>query len=309
MAGMIDLAGLALGTAISVALIAQGVSQSVGERQLSRRLSDLSHGGATAGENCGSTAGRSRLATLLNGGGGARAEVEHYLAAAGFLSPNGALNFALLRLGTTAGAGLLLYAYLAMTRPASAVTWALPIGVAALLFLGAKMALKMSSVRRSRKISAELPFVLDIFVMMVESGASLDQCFRTFAAAEGSAAPIVRMSVIELVDDIQRGMSYDQALARWSDRLGVTGAQELTAVLRRSLNQGTELAGALREFAREFSERRVFAARESIGRKTTQMTVAMLVLLMPALMIVLAGPAVSTLGSTIHRISNTGGPA
>jgi tight adherence protein C len=128
---------------------------------------------------------------------------------------------------------------------------------------------------------------------------------RGEGAAEGRAAPIVRMAVAQLVDEIQRGMSYDAALARWADRLGVNGARELAGVLRQSLSQGTELAGTLREFAREFGERRVFAARESIGRKTTQMTIAMLVLLMPALMIVLAGPAVSTLGTTITKISNS----
>ena len=303
MAGVIYLTFLALGAIVSAALIARGVVQVVAEQRLDRRLDTLTGGPATnGGSGAGLTAGM--LATVLNGGGEGRAEIERLLAAAGFITPNGALVFGLVRFCATVGVGFGLYGLMTWTRPPSAVNWAIPVAVASLIFLGARAFVKMSSARRLRKISAELPFTLDIFVMMVASGASLDQCFRAFASAEGRAAPIVQASIALLVEDIQRGMSYDHALARWSDRLGVTGARELSGVLRQSLNQGTELAATLREFAQEFSERRVFVARESIGRKTTQMTIAMLVLLMPALMIVLAGPAVSTLGTTIRKISH-----
>jgi tight adherence protein C len=306
MAGLVEIGLLLVGAALSTGLIVEGAALLVGETQLNRRIGGISEGGASPeGAARSGTTGR-RLITLLCGGGEARAEIERHLAAAGYLSTRGALIFAVARLGVSIGGALALYAMLALGRPRSAaVMWAVPILFAAASFLGAKALLRMSSARRSRKISAELPFTLDLLVMMVESGASLDQCFRAFAAAEGRASPIVRMAVAQLVDEIQRGMSYDAALARWADRLGVNGARELAGVLRQSLSQGTELAGTLREFAREFGERRVFAARESIGRKTTQMTIAMLVLLMPALMIVLAGPAVSTLGTTITKISNS----
>jgi tight adherence protein C len=306
MLGLLETALLIATGLFSVALMASGVVQLAGEHRLGRRLGDMALAGGSAGD-AGAHGGSSgsTLATILAGGGEARAEIERHLAAAGFLTRDGALIFSLIRLGSTAVAGVGLYALLTMAGAPAALRWTLPIAVAAALFLIARLVLHMSSARRLRKIRAELPFTLDIFVMMVESGASLDQCFRSFASSEGRAAPLVRISVAQLVEDIQRGMPYDQALTRWSDRLGVPGARELATVLRQSLNQGTELAPTLREFAREFSERRIFAARESIGRKTTQMTIAMLVLLMPALMIVLAGPAVSTLGTTIRQISNS----
>jgi tight adherence protein C len=303
MPGFVDIAAIALGGGISVALLAQGAMQLTGEHQLSRRLDTLGAGDAPGAAASGE-ATRQMLATMLNGGAEGREEVERHLAAAGYLSPNGALVFGVIRIGGPLLVALVLFLVLSVSGVSGAVSGAAAIGAASLVFLGARIVLKMSSARRQRKISAELPFTLDILVMMVESGASLDQCLRSFAATEGRAAPIVRVAVAELVEDLQRGMSYDQALMRWGDRLGVTGSRELATVLRQALNQGTELTGTLREFAREFAERRIFAARESIGRKTTQMTVAMLVLLMPALMIVLAGPAIATLGTTIRQISN-----
>lgn len=298
-----ELALMALAGLLCAGLLTRGALQLAGERRLGQRLDELGveQGDATRV----AMPDRSALATLLAGGVEARAEIERHLAAAGYLSRSGVLAFGLIRLGATLGSGLGLHALLSLAGLPAALRIALPVAVAAAIFLLARLALHMSSARRVRRIRAELPFTLDIIVMMVEAGASLDQCFRSFAASEGRAAPLVRQAVEALVQDIERGMPYDAALTRWADRLGVDGARELAGVLRQSLAQGTELAPTLREFAREFSERRVFAARESIGRKTTQMTIAMLVLLMPALMIILAGPAVSTLGTTIRQISQT----
>lgn len=300
MPGMVEWALMALAGLLCLGLLTRGAVQVTSERRLGRRLDAL-----TISEAERTPIDRSALATLLAGGNEARAEIERHLAAAGYLSRNGALAFGLVRLGATLGAGLGVYALLAMTSVPGALRLALPVAVAAGVFLLARLTLHLSSARRERRIRAELPFTLDIIVMMVESGASLDQCFRSFATSEGRAAPLTQLATRALVEDIQRGMPYADALARWADRLGVDGARELAGVLRQSIAQGTELAPTLREFAREFAERRVFVAREAIGRKTTQMTIAMLVLLMPALMIVLAGPAVSTLGSTIRQISST----
>ena len=302
MTSMVEITAVGAVMVVTLGLFIAGSVQIVGERLLTRRLDGLKHDTLPVAASRRS-APPGMLATILSGGVEGRLEVERMLTAAGYLAVDGALRFALIRLGATIVAGFGLFLTMTALRPPSIANWAVPIAVAALVYLGAKYALKASSARRSRKISNELPFTLDIFVMMVESGASLDQCFRIFSMAEGRAAPIVQSAVAVLVEDIQRGMPYDMALARWADRLGVNGARELAGVLRQSLAHGTELAATLREFSREFSERRIFSAREAIGKKTTQMTVAMLVLLMPALMIVLAGPAVSTLGGTIEKLS------
>lgn len=303
MSGWVEILIVAAAVAASAGLVIGGTLQLSGERALGHRLDALQAIIPTQSVDESRQGHDGLLATILAGGSEGRTEIEHDLAAAGYVPSMTILPFGIIRLAATTGTGLVLYIVMTLTRPASLANTAIPIAASALTFLAAKYFLKASSARRSRKITGELPFTLDIFVMMVESGASLDQCFRIFATSEGRAAPIVQGAVALLVEDIQRGMSYDLALARWSDRLGVAGGRELAGVLRQSLSHGTELSAALREFSREFSERRVFVARESIGKKTTQMTVAMLVLLMPALMIVLAGPAVSTLGATLQSLS------
>src|SRR3546814_15936427 len=68
-----------------------------------------------------------------------------------------------------------------------------------------------------------------------------------------------------LVDDLQHAIPYPAALQRWAASLGVDGARELSGLFRQSLFQGTELGPALKEFAADFSDKRVARARESIG--------------------------------------------
>src|SRR3546814_7213178 len=74
--------------------------------------------------------------------------------------------------------------------------------------------------------------------MLLESGVSLDQCFRTLAGPEGSAAPCVRQTMKLLVDDLQHAIPYPAALQRWAASLGVDGARELSGLFRQRLIQG-----------------------------------------------------------------------
>src|SRR6185312_11777505 len=90
-----------------------------------------------------------------------------------------------------------------------------------------------------------------------------------------------------LVDDLQKGMDYDLALDRWAARLGVFGARDLAALLKQSLIYGAEIGPSLRDYVREFGDRRLAAARGAAGRQTTMMTMVMVIFLMPAVMIML----------------------
>src|SRR3546814_7389733 len=121
-----------------------------------------------------------------------------------------------------------------------------------------------------RRVNDELPFVLDLMTMMLESGVSLDQCFRTLAGPEGSAAPCVRQTMKLLVDDLQHAIPYPAALQRWAASLVVDGVRELSGLFRQSLFQGTELGPVLKEFGADFTAKRVARARESTGRKNTE---------------------------------------
>ena len=240
------------------------------------------------------------LPRLFSARGSDRAEIERKLRDAGHFHPRSVDRFVWLRLAATVGCALaaLGVARLAGARP-------LPVALAGfiaggLAYIGVKYALKLQAAERERRLTAEFPFLLDLMLMMLESGVSLDQCFRSIARDEGVAVPNHGPLVALLVEDLDRGQDYQTALDRWASRVALSGAKELATLFRQSLFQGMELAPALREFVTEFSQRRVARAREAIGRITVRMVVLMLIFFMPALFVVLAGPPVAAVLDTLR---------
>ncbi|WP_395397135.1 type II secretion system F family protein [Novosphingobium sp. BL-8A] len=241
-----------------------------------------------------------RLPRLFAMRGREREEVEQRLRKAGFFDPSAIEVFAWLRVTAAAVAALVsMVACLAITgNPFKPL---LPtFASAGLTYIGAKYALRMRAAGRERVLTAEFPFLLDLMLMMLESGVSLDQCFRAIAREEHVAVPHHARLVGMLVEDLDRGQDYQLAFDRWAGRVGVIGSRELATVFRQSLFHGMELVPALREFVREFSQRRVARAREAIGAITVRMVILMLVFFMPALFIVLAGPPVAAIFDTLR---------
>lgn len=298
----LELAILALTAGSSLLLLGLGLRGTVSEARLKRRLtrlSDQSREGAASGQ----IAWLRPFEPILVGGGKDREEILRHLRAAGYYDPSALMVFAGLRFAAAVlailGAGLALW----LLGLWSGIARFYPLAAGGVVYIAAKIVLRSLAAVRLRRVNAELPFVLDVLLLMLESGVSLDQCFRSVAQTEGGAMPHVRQSMRVLVEDLQRGMAYDQALDRWADRLGVSGIREVAALFKQTLLYGTELGPALREFVREFSDRRVSSAKESIGRKTTQMTIVMIVFLMPALFIVLTAPAIVTIFSTMTGLA------
>ncbi|MBW8725521.1 MAG: type II secretion system F family protein [Inquilinus limosus] len=294
----LELAFLVLTAGSSLLLLGLGLRGTVGEARLKRRLTRLSEQ-PQEGAASGQIAWLRPFEPILVGGGKDREEILRHLRAAGYYDPGALMVFAGLRFAamllTILGTGLALW----LLGLWSGVARFYPLAAGGVVYIAAKVVLRSLASVRLRRVNAELPFVLDVLLLMLESGISLDQCFRSVAQGDGNAMPHVRQSMRALVEDLQRGMAYDQALDRWADRLGVPGIREVAALFKQTLLYGTELGPALREFVREFSDRRVSSAKESIGRKTTQMTIVMIIFLMPALFIVLTAPAIVTILTTL----------
>src|SRR3546814_11013315 len=68
----------------------------------------------------------------------------------------------------------------------------LAVASAGFAFVGAKLPLRSLANRRMRRVNDELPFVLDLLPMPLETGVSLDQCFPTLAGQDGRPPPFRR---------------------------------------------------------------------------------------------------------------------
>ena len=280
--------------AASMLLVAIGIRLLLADRQLGERIAFETQ---TRPHN--DKPGQWQLPRIFAARGRDREEIEQKLKSAGYFDASAVDQFVKLRLvlalvvaclgmlGSFLAAGDPFHHWLAILTS----TW--------LAYIGPKYLLKWRAAERESTLTAEFPFLLDLMLMMLESGVSLDQCFRSIAREEQTAIPHHAPLIAMLVDDLDRGQDYQTAFDRWAARVGVNGAKEIAGLFRQSLFQGMELIPALREFIVEFSHRRIARAREAIGKITVRMVVLMLVFFMPALFIVLAGPPVAAIFDTL----------
>jgi tight adherence protein C len=184
-AATLDIVLFGLLAALSLGLMAGGWLALGNERSLGRRLARLTARPATR-EPAHVTALR-RIEPFLIGAGQDREEIEQALALAGYRSEISPAVFGIVRLAAPilVGGGMLAFTLRGGHASSGALFGCLMATCVA--FLAPKRLLAMSVARRRRRISAELPFTLDVFVMMLESGVSIDHCFRAFAQSEGRA--------------------------------------------------------------------------------------------------------------------------
>jgi len=242
------------------------------------------------------------MPTFLAARGKDRREVVERLEQAGFYGTDAINAFLWARLGITV-------LVLVVALVVSDLVWRSPLAQPLVLFLAPaityisiKPMLTSFAKGRQRKLIAEFPFLLDLLLMMLDSGVSLDQCLHTIARDEAISTPHLNRTLRGLVDDLDRGMAYEVALPRWAARVGTPGTTDLAGLFVQALFQGIELSPALRQFAREFTERRIAAAREVMGQISIKLIIVMIVFFMPALFIVIGGPPVSSLFDMITEL-------
>lgn len=242
------------------------------------------------------------MPTFLAARGRDRSEIIEKLQQAGFHGEQAIERFLFMRLAATGASFVVM---LVVSRLAWDGFFARPLlllFIPALVYLGSKRALVFKAKSRERAITAEFPFLLDILLMMLESGISLDQCFRVIARDEEGTVPQLNRALVILVRDLDRGMDYETGLTRWAQRIGVPGSKDLAALFLQGLFQGVELSPALRQFVREFTERRIATAREAMGKIAVKLVVVMILFFMPALFIVIGGPPVTSLFDTMRTM-------
>ncbi len=222
------------------------------------------------------------------------------LAKAGYFQPGALPVFVALRLLCTA-AVFLAALFKGQGRPDAAAIF-LAIFLAFFCSRLFVILLKLRGEARQHQIRRELPPVVDVLLMVLNSGVSIDQSLRYAAELVADTAPLVTEVLKRYVGEIDSGVPYDVAFERMGQRFGIDEGYDLAGLIRQSLMQGGEIMGSLERFGEEVSEKRVAHAREQIGRKSILLTIVMLFFFMPVLLIILAGPAVSDILSTLATV-------
>ncbi len=166
--------------------------------------------------------------------------------------------------------------------------------VLAALYLGIKLPeiyLSNMTSKRQASMRRAFPDALDLLLICVESGMSIEHAFRKVSTEIGSAsvpmAEELALTTAELSYLPDRRMAYEN-LAKRTD---LDSVKSVTTVLIQAERYGTPLGHALRVLAQESRDQRMTAAEKKAASLPPKLTVPMIVFFMPALFIVILTPA------------------
>ncbi len=145
--------------------------------------------------------------------------------------------------------------------------------------------------QRRQSIMGVFPDALDLLLICVEAGMSIEAAFAKVAAEVGTSS-------IELAEELSlttAELSYlqerRQAYENLAKRTNHPGIKAVSTALIQSERYGTPLGTALRVMAKENRDMRLSAAEKKAAALPAKLTVPMIVFFLPVLFIVILGPA------------------
>ncbi len=146
--------------------------------------------------------------------------------------------------------------------------------------------------KRQEAITHGFPDSLDMMLVCVEAGQSLDQSIIRVSKELRSAFPDLADEYEMVSHEMKAGKDKTLVLRDMAERCGVTDISSFVTVLIQSQQFGTSIAEALRVYAGEMRDKRVMRAEEKANTLPTKMTLATMMLTVPPLLIILIGPSI-----------------
>ncbi|APX12086.1 type II secretion system F family protein [Tateyamaria omphalii] len=145
--------------------------------------------------------------------------------------------------------------------------------------------------KRQEEITQGFPDSLDMLLVCVEAGQSLDQAINRVALELQASYPALAHEFSVVSYEMKAGKDKVNVLNDMGERCGVQDVSSFVTVLIQSSSFGTSIAEALRVYAGEMRDKRVMRAEEAANKLPTKMTLATMMLTVPPLLLILVGPS------------------
>jgi tight adherence protein C len=158
--------------------------------------------------------------------------------------------------------------------------------------------------KRQKRLNKGLPDVLDLLVICMEAGLSLDQ-------ATARTAQELKQSQPELCDELgivvleqRAGRARSDAWKNMAERTGVESLRNLVSMLVQTEQFGTSIAKMLRVHSDSLRTQRVQMVEEMAGKTSVKLVFPLVLFIFPALFLVTLGPAAIVMVESFTKLTN-----
>jgi tight adherence protein C len=153
------------------------------------------------------------------------------------------------------------------------------------LFLKNKISKRQTSIKRA------FPDALDLLLICVESGMSIEAAFRRVSDEVGTQSVALAEEFTLTTAELSYLPDRRQAYENLAKRTGLEGVKAVSLALQQAERYGTPLATTLRVLAQENRDMRMSEAEKKAAGLPPKLTVPMIVFFLPVLFVVILGPA------------------
>jgi tight adherence protein C len=222
-------------------------------------------------------------------------EAKAQLAMAGFRGPQAEVAFLFFRLITPIGFFVIGAIYMFAIYGSDMTTMgrvAVVIGAAYAGLKGPEIYLSNTISKRQQSMRRAFPDAMDLLLICVESGMSIEQAFRRVSGEIGAnSIPLAEeftLTTAELSFLPDRRMAYDN----FHKRTGLESVKQVVTSLVQAEKYGTPLGAALRVVSQEARDNRMMEAEKKAASLPPKLTVPMILFFLPVLFAVILTPAI-----------------
>jgi tight adherence protein C len=214
-----------------------------------------------------------------------KSRVRRQLASVGWDDASAASTYATIQIALAVGGAIVPLATLGVANG-----WILA-GLAAIIgYLLPDLVLSRKIAERKRAIQNGLPDALDLLVVCVEAGSSLDHAILKASEELEIALPPMAAELRTVATEIRAGKPRSEAFQNFATRTRLDDVRALSAMLIQTDRFGTGIAQALRTHSDTLRTKRRQRAEERAGKVGVKLVFPLVLCLMPSLYVVCLGP-------------------
>jgi tight adherence protein C len=146
--------------------------------------------------------------------------------------------------------------------------------------------------RRKERLDRALPDILDLFVICMEAGLSLNSTLSRVAEEIRGVYQDFCDELQLTAGELRAGLPWDEAFDHLGKRTDVQSIRSMVGLMIQSNKLGASLAGALRHHSDFIRTQRILRAEEKAAKLPVKMVFPLIFCIFPAIIIVTAGPGI-----------------